>query len=137
MQAYHIWSPGDPIPETLPEGCEYLNAHRVWHTETDVDNWVRNSRRWPAKPSYEGVVFGFLPTAEREKILVAHQWGRLEYHSPCGSWKHKEPTSDLLQDSVYRIKAQPSIEITVSINGKPAKLSDISAETLKKLQELS
>ena len=35
-----------------------------------------------------------------------------------------------------RIEEEPEIEITVKINGKDAKLSDISAETLEKIKQL-
>ena len=40
-----------------------------------------------------------------------------------------------LWDHMRPIQKQPEIEITVSINGKPAKLSDISDETLRKIKE--
>lgn len=50
MPAYHIWTPGDPVPDEIPEGCEYWNeAAEGWYESCDPPKGWALLRRWLVK----------------------------------------------------------------------------------------
>jgi len=53
---YEYWGPGAPIPETLPEGCEFFSSIReCWYEEDTLTDWHTCARRWP-KPAAKTTV---------------------------------------------------------------------------------
>jgi len=81
-ETYHIWSPGDELPETLPLDCEYLSTvDGAWHPSsparcywgTSVEQFIV-ARRWPAKQQKQRpTAYGLLSTGDQEELVAAHE----------------------------------------------------------------
>jgi hypothetical protein len=116
IDGYKYWKNGEVYSENLM-GNTYTVGHFVEAIPSDWElveelTFPRKMMVWDGneRSSTIRTVMGIIPNRSYP-IIGTHT-----------AWKHA--------------KEAPSIEITVKINGKEAKLSDVSDETLQKLKEL-
>jgi len=129
MKTYHIWSPGDPVLETLPENCEQLSVNECWIPCLNFDPtaWECFHYRWPAEPiKQRPTAFGLLSEEEQAEIREAKKLGNVEWLASCELdgpvWKAERPGEfGPVSHVVYRIKEptpQERYNFKVTVNGE-------------------
>jgi len=122
-------------PKTLPKGCEAFIFHaKEWATERDSpDMWKLCLRRWPAQEQ-RPTAYGLLTNEEKDELKIAHEAHRVELYD--GIWKERHPCTTAFNDNLtYRVRPEPTVEITVKVNGKPVDPCTLSAESWAALRK--
>ena len=71
------------------------------------------------------------------RVVIAHKCNKyIAWYEATTIEEAEKEVKTVIWSHAKEVEEKPNIEITVKINGKEAKLSDISEETLKKLREL-
>jgi hypothetical protein len=122
QKTWHMWSPGDELPESTPKNCEMFSfPYRVWKaTILRVDDWERSYYRWPAEPvkqeKQRPTAFGLLSEEEQEELKEAHYRGAGLDWFIDGTWVDC-PSPGYYVNVIYRIKEpqtpEPSFKITM------------------------
>jgi len=127
QKTWHMWSPGDKVPEETPKNCELFSfTDRVWKaTILRVDDWERSYYRWPAEPAkpkkQRPTAFGLLSEEEQAEIREAKKLGNVEFLSRDG-WASCGIYYAPYASYTYRIKPQTPQErynFKVTVNGEP------------------
>jgi len=124
MKTYHIWSPGDPLLETLPENCEQFSVNECWIPCLNFDPtaWECFHYRWPAEPiKQRPTAFGLLSEEEQAEIREAKKLGNVEYLGSYARWYPEPVDASIWDHYTYRIKEQTPQErynFKVTVNGE-------------------
>ena len=131
---YQYWNTGDPLPDTIPEGCEYDFIGCKWYKEEeDPSEWRDIPRRWPVADTEDDIEHAnIIEAGIRDYYKGQAQDNRIEMLST------KKPTN---RKEVLKLSLGDEIEFTVTVKRDGELLRQLAdsvaklAETLKEGEE--